>query len=254
MCNASTYPHLESRGEYDLKTQSFIVKSLGKIPPAKQMILNYGPYKNEDLLMNYGFVEENNPYDYFTADIVLDEHDGDEDDEQEEEEKDQEAEEIKNKKDALWKASGLNWGDSPLEIPHLIRRATGSNEAISPKLYAALRLSFMDEEELSQAMKSLDQGSAVNKKRKTSNEENDSGVFDLRDPISDRNETKVLEFLVKFLDQSIEAISDGKNDMESDYEEEDNNIRTLHRWNKIQLELLQSAKDEVLSRAKQFTK
>jgi len=48
----------------------------------RQIILNYGPYTNSDLLMNYGFVEENNPYDYFTAEIVIE----DDDDKEEENE------------------------------------------------------------------------------------------------------------------------------------------------------------------------
>ena len=62
MLNTSNYPQLESK--FDDVSQEFQVNAFSDCN-GTQLYINYGPYSNRELFLNYGFMIDNNPYDRF---------------------------------------------------------------------------------------------------------------------------------------------------------------------------------------------
>jgi hypothetical protein len=73
--NTSFTPQIESKGYYIPDTDSIELVAMHNCKKGDQMNICYGPYSNRELLMSYGFVMEQNPYDRFAIDFEIPEED-----------------------------------------------------------------------------------------------------------------------------------------------------------------------------------
>jgi len=48
---------------FDEVTRQYVVRTLTPCPKYNQIFINYGPHSNKHLLLNYGFIADNNPHD-----------------------------------------------------------------------------------------------------------------------------------------------------------------------------------------------
>jgi len=61
--NTSHFPILDGRGQFNDKTNCFEIRTLSNLPAGNQVFMNYGAFPNRELLMYYGYLDSNNPYD-----------------------------------------------------------------------------------------------------------------------------------------------------------------------------------------------
>jgi hypothetical protein len=56
--------------DFDPKLSAFVLVSLDKkhdLKEEREVLINYGPFSNDELLLRFGFVEEDNPHDNFVV-------------------------------------------------------------------------------------------------------------------------------------------------------------------------------------------
>jgi hypothetical protein len=119
--NTYPYPQLESKGSYIAEIDAFQIKTMADCKKGEQLFICYGPYSNRELLQNYGFVTQNNPYDRYFIEFELPEDD---------------TEERRELKSQLLTKFNLS-------LEHFFRKGR-----IPSKMLATLRICLLNEEEL----------------------------------------------------------------------------------------------------------
>jgi hypothetical protein len=124
MLNTSHYPNLDGRLTLASTTETadhekeFQLRAFSEVEAGKQLFINYGPYSNRELLMNYGFVLDKDPYDRYRIFLEIPEDD------------------LMEEKMEVLERVGVSQDN-------FLRKGS-----LSPKLLAALRICVMNEQEI----------------------------------------------------------------------------------------------------------
>ncbi|GAQ82874.1 Putative N-methyltransferase domain and SET domain containing protein [Klebsormidium nitens] len=118
LLNHAVSPHVTHFSRVDPQTRTLRLPAARPCPAGAQCFLSYGPLQSTDLLTFYGFTVDDNPYDAIQMDLELPEDD------------------LLPAKQALLTARGLG-------LPLFVTAA-----GVPSRLYGALRVLLMDEQEL----------------------------------------------------------------------------------------------------------
>lgn len=63
------YSNFQVEAGFDEVKRCYIIRTLTTCQKYSQIFINYGPHSNKHLLLNYGFVVDNNPHDVCTVTV-----------------------------------------------------------------------------------------------------------------------------------------------------------------------------------------